>query len=90
LFTVRVRLRPGRDVHIEVDDEGGRWEIRVCDLEHGRGLTVVAGLAGEPNWGITGSGTARTVWVRFGWSGTVQSTTSPTEAVTTEGDASHG
>jgi serine/threonine-protein kinase RsbW len=86
LFTVRVRRRPGRDVWVEVDDEGGRWEVRVCDLEHGRGLTVVAGLAGEANWGVTGNCGARTVWVRFGWMATVRKTTSETEAVTTDGD----
>jgi serine/threonine-protein kinase RsbW len=90
LFTVRVRLRPGRDIRVEVDDEGGQWEVRVCDHEHGRGLTVVAALAGDANWGVAGTCSARTVWVRFGWMATVQKTSSPTEPVTTQGEATHG
>jgi serine/threonine-protein kinase RsbW len=69
LFTVRVVLRPGRDLRVEVDDEGGRWEVRACDHEHGRGLTVVAGLAGETNWGVAGGDAGRTAWARFGWPG---------------------
>jgi serine/threonine-protein kinase RsbW len=77
VFTVRVVLSPGRYLRIEVDDQGGRWEVRACDHEHGRGLTVVAGLAGEANWGVAGGDAGRTVWVRFGWPGAaVQETSS--------------
>jgi serine/threonine-protein kinase RsbW len=71
LFTVHVLLRPGRDIRVEVDDEGGPWDIRACGTEHGRGLAIVAALAGEHNWGVAGDASARTVWVRFTWPGAI-------------------
>jgi serine/threonine-protein kinase RsbW len=83
LFTVRVVLRPGRDLRVEVADEGGRWDAGARDAEHGRGLTVVAALAGEANWGVTGGVGARTVWVRFGWPRAVHDRTWPAGPVTT-------
>jgi anti-sigma regulatory factor (Ser/Thr protein kinase) len=84
LVTVRVVARPGIDLRVEVDDEGGPWDGRVRDDEHGRGLAVVAALAGETGWGVTGGVGGRTVWVRFGWPGAVREETWPAEPVTAQ------
>ncbi|MGH3158983.1 MAG: ATP-binding protein [Streptosporangiaceae bacterium] len=90
LFTVGVVLRPGYYVRVEVSDDGGRWDVRVCGAERGRGLAIVAALAGEANWGVAGDETARTVWARFGWPcAAVQETSSPAEARTAPGEAAH-
>ncbi|HEX4059647.1 MAG TPA: ATP-binding protein [Streptosporangiaceae bacterium] len=103
VFTVRVVARPGTDLRVEVDDAGGRWEVQPCDHEHGRGLAVVAGLAGEANWGVAGGDAGRTVWVRFGWPGAAvqetmlcqetawpQEAGSPADAMNTQGGTCRG
>jgi hypothetical protein len=54
---------------VEVEDQGGPWTEREPSDEHGRGLVLVAALAGEGNWTI-GSGTvpgSRVVWVLLDW-----------------------
>src|SRR3984885_15901989 len=45
-FTVRATLYPGDYAWIEVIDQGGPWADGADDEERGRGLTVVAALAG--------------------------------------------
>lgn len=59
MFTVRVTV--GRlAMHIEVTDQGGPWSGPHGDLTCGRGLTIVATLAGA--WGVVGGQDGRTVW----------------------------
>ena len=53
-FTVRATLYPGDYAWIEVIDQGGPWAAGNDDVEHGRGLAVVAAIAGDGNWGIEG------------------------------------
>ena len=67
-FTVRVRLYPGDYARLEVEDQGGQWTEPEADDEHGRGLIVVAGLAGAGNWGTdeTSSGN-RVAWACLDW-----------------------
>jgi hypothetical protein len=35
--------------------------------EHGRGLAIVAAIAGPGNWGIDGDTTCRATWFRISW-----------------------
>jgi serine/threonine-protein kinase RsbW len=67
-FTVRAHLYHGDYAWLEVEDQGGPWVAQEPGDERGRGLTVVAALAGTGNWGVedTSSG-KRVVWVRLGW-----------------------
>ncbi len=53
-FTVRATLYPGDYAWVEVIDQGGPWAAGEDDEEHGRGLAVVAAIAGDGNWGIEG------------------------------------
>jgi serine/threonine-protein kinase RsbW len=64
-FTVRTESRPGADVRIEVEDEGGRWISLAPDPSHGRGLGIVRALADD--WGITTTPAGRAVWARITW-----------------------
>ena len=66
-FTVRATLYPGDYAWIEVIDQGGAWGTDEQDDEHGRGLAIVAAIAGAKNWGITGDERARAVWFRLDW-----------------------
>jgi serine/threonine-protein kinase RsbW len=68
VFTVRAYLYPGDYAWIEVADLGGEWTDERHDDEHGRGLAVVAAVAGEGNWGIEGNAASRVAWFRLGWS----------------------
>ncbi len=71
VFTVRAEVRPGDFAWLEVEDQGGPWVEREPDEERGRGLAMVAALAGEGNWAIKAGeapGT-RVVWVRLDWGG---------------------
>jgi len=70
-FTVRVEMRAGAFACVEVEDQGGPWVERRQEEERGRGLAMVAALAGDGNWAIEAGqapGT-RAVWVRLGWDG---------------------
>lgn len=71
IFTVRAVLRPREYVWIEVIDLGGTWEKNVHDEgrddEHGRGLAIVAAVAGDGNWGIDGDNASRVAWFRLAW-----------------------
>jgi serine/threonine-protein kinase RsbW len=71
-FTVRAELHHGDYAWLEIEDQGGDWTVRDGedqDDEHGRGLAIVAALAGDGNWGIeTGaSPESRVVWARLDW-----------------------
>ena len=66
-FTVRAVLYPGDYAWVEVIDEGGAWAPDAYDDEHGRGLTLVAIVAGDGNWGIEGDDASRVAWFRLGW-----------------------
>jgi serine/threonine-protein kinase RsbW len=66
-FTVRATLYPGDYAWVEVVDEGGAWKRDQRDDEHGRGLAVVAAIAGDGNWGIEGDSACRVAWFRLDW-----------------------
>jgi anti-sigma regulatory factor (Ser/Thr protein kinase) len=66
-FTVRVILYPGDYAWGEVEDQGGAWTADELDDEHGRGLAIVAAVAGDGNWGIDGSAASRAAWFRLNW-----------------------
>lgn len=59
-FAVRTTLYPGDYAWVEVTDQGGCWTADEHDDEHGRGLTIVAAIAGDGNWGIDGDAASRT------------------------------
>jgi anti-sigma regulatory factor (Ser/Thr protein kinase) len=69
VFTVRVEIRPGECAWLEVEDQGGSWIEQDPDDEHGRGLALVAYLAGEGNWTIEDGSTpgTRVVRARLDW-----------------------
>jgi anti-sigma regulatory factor (Ser/Thr protein kinase) len=66
-FTVRATLCPGHHVWVEVTDHGGKWTADRADDEQGRGLTIVAAVAGDSNWGFDGDAASRTAWFRLNW-----------------------
>lgn len=66
-FTVRATLYHGEYVRVEVIDQGGSWAVNDYDDEHGRGFSVVAGIAGGGSWGIEGDETSRVAWFRLDW-----------------------
>jgi anti-sigma regulatory factor (Ser/Thr protein kinase) len=66
-ITVRAYLYPGDYAWVEVTDQGGDWNQPADDDEHGRGLDLVAAIAGPGNWGIDGSPACRTAWYRLDW-----------------------
>jgi hypothetical protein len=67
VFTVQATLYPGDYAWVEVIDQGGQWPADTHDDEHGRGLAVVAAIAGEGNWGIDGDESSRVAWFRLDW-----------------------
>jgi anti-sigma regulatory factor (Ser/Thr protein kinase) len=66
-FTVRAVLWPGDYAWVEVADQGGAWTADEYDDEHGRGLAIVAAVAGDDNWGIDGDSRSRVAWFRLDW-----------------------
>jgi anti-sigma regulatory factor (Ser/Thr protein kinase) len=69
-FTVRAEFRHGDHAWLEVEDQGGDWTARDDDDqddERGRGLAIVAAIAGNGNWGIKNGDTRCTVWARLAW-----------------------
>lgn len=66
-FTVGVTLYPGQYAWVEIADQGGAWAARAADDEHGRGLAIVAAVAGDGNWGIDGGEASRVAWFRLDW-----------------------
>jgi hypothetical protein len=47
--------------------KGGAWTADEFDDEHGRGLAIVAAVAGDGNWGIDGDAACRAAWFRLNW-----------------------
>jgi serine/threonine-protein kinase RsbW len=68
IFTVRATLYPGDYAWVEIVDQGGAWTADALDVEHGRGLAIVAAIAGAGNWGIDGDTACRVAWFRLDWS----------------------
>jgi two-component sensor histidine kinase len=66
-FTVRATLSPGAYARVEVEDQGGPWTADEHDVERGRGLAIVAAVAGDGNWGIEGDAACRVAWFRLDW-----------------------
>ena len=66
-FAVRVKLYPGDYAWVEVADQGGVWLQDEHDEERGRGLNLVAAIAGDGNWGIDGDNASRAAWFRLDW-----------------------
>lgn len=66
-FTVRADLYPGEYARVEVSDQGGEWTEPKPDDERGRGLAIVAAIAGNGNWGIDGDAACHVVWFRLDW-----------------------
>jgi serine/threonine-protein kinase RsbW len=66
-FTVRATLCPSHYAWVEVTDDGGTWTADRADDEQGRGLAIVAAIAGDGNWGIDGESSSRAVWFRLNW-----------------------
>jgi len=76
-FGVRVQVRNGESVQVEVTDAGGRWASPGSNYEPGRdsatdgyqsggrGLHIVGALAAT--WGVRGDETGRTVWFVADW-----------------------
>jgi serine/threonine-protein kinase RsbW len=71
VFTVRAEVRPGDYAFLEVDDQGGPWIERPSGDDHGRGLVLVAALAGDGNWTVEDGDTpgTRVVRVWLDWPG---------------------
>jgi anti-sigma regulatory factor (Ser/Thr protein kinase) len=71
LFTVRAEVCLGDSAWLEVEDQGGPWieRERADEDENGRGLALVAALAGHENWTIESGSTpgTRVVWVWLDW-----------------------
>lgn len=66
-FTMLATLYPGDYAWVAVIDEGGAWVRKAPDDERGRGLAIVASIAGDGNWGIEGSSASRVAWFRLDW-----------------------
>jgi serine/threonine-protein kinase RsbW len=67
VFTVRATLYPGDYAWVEVIDQGGAWTADEHDDDHGRGLAIVAAVAGDGNWVIDGDAACRVAWFRLDW-----------------------
>jgi hypothetical protein len=70
-FTVRVCVRPGEQVRLEVVDKGGPWAASAHDDDRPHGLAIVASLACD--YGVDdddGDGAVgRLAWVTLDWPG---------------------
>jgi serine/threonine-protein kinase RsbW len=70
-FRLRLTVRPGTSVRVEVADAGGAWAGQTGEPradEHnlrGRGLRIVGALAAM--WGVHGNENSRTVWFTADW-----------------------
>ncbi len=69
-FTVRTEVSEDAYIYIAVEDDGGPWKTRACQIRTGHGLDLVQAVAGPANWGITGDAAGRLVWARLPWPGT--------------------
>lgn len=66
-LTVRAGLYPGDYAYVEVIDQGGEWTEPKPDDERGRGLAIVAAIAGDGNWGIDGDAACHVVSFQLDW-----------------------
>jgi serine/threonine-protein kinase RsbW len=66
-FTVRATLYRGDYAWVEVIDQGGAWTADAHDDEHGRGLAIVATVAGDGNWAVEGDEYSHIAWFRLDW-----------------------
>lgn len=64
-FMVRVVVREGDYLWIEVEDQGGAWKAGGISGLGGRGLGIVAALADY--WDVRGDDTGRVVCARMDW-----------------------
>jgi hypothetical protein len=89
-------LYRGEYAWAEVVDQGGPWVNSAHDGERRRGLSIVAAIAGDGNWGIEGDEASRVVWFRLDWDQARRCLTQPRFAraigvsVTTVGHAETG
>jgi serine/threonine-protein kinase RsbW len=60
-FTVRVTLYRDDYAWVEVIDQGGEW----ASGHRRHGLTALASIAGDGNWGIDGDEACRVAWFRL-------------------------
>jgi serine/threonine-protein kinase RsbW len=74
-FTVRATLHRDYYAWVEVTDHGGTWTADRADDEQGRGLAIVAAVAGAGNWGIDGDTWSRVAWFRLNWHPTPRNAT---------------
>jgi serine/threonine-protein kinase RsbW len=70
VFTVRAEVSEGDYLHVEVEDQGGRWDPRTCGITAEHGLDLVQAIAGPGHWGVGGDEAGRAVWARLMWPGT--------------------
>ncbi|MGH3158816.1 MAG: ATP-binding protein [Streptosporangiaceae bacterium] len=68
-FTVRAEVSEGDYLYVAVEDDGGPWQPRSCDVVPEHGLDLVKAIAGPSGWGISGDYSSRTVWARLCWPG---------------------
>ena len=64
-FIVRARVNSGCHVQIEVEDDGGPWNLGTSDSTGHHGLDIIRALATE--WGIESDHATRVIWARFSW-----------------------
>jgi hypothetical protein len=60
-FTVRVTLYPDDYAWVEVIDQGGEW----TSGRRRHGLTALASIAGDGNWGVDGDEACHVAWFRL-------------------------
>lgn len=60
-FTVRVTLYPDDYAWVEVIDQGGEW----ISSRRRHGLTALASIAGDGNWGVDGDEACHVAWFRL-------------------------
>jgi serine/threonine-protein kinase RsbW len=66
MFTVQADVSEGDYLHVEVEDQGGPWDLRTCGVRRQHGLGLVQALAGA-DWGVKGGDGGRVVWARLHW-----------------------
>jgi serine/threonine-protein kinase RsbW len=70
LFTVRAEISECAYIWVGVQDDGGTWHPRACQVQSGHGLDLVQAIAGPSNWGISDRPPGRLAWARLAWPGT--------------------
>lgn len=80
VFTVRAEVSEGDYIYVAVEDDGGQWAPRSCEVVPAHGLDFVRAIAGSGYWGIDGNSSGRVVWARLCWPGTDHLTARPVDA----------